>query len=38
MEPARPVPRNPEPQVSVLLGVQNRSHSLAPSGQFARNL
>jgi len=33
----RPVLRNPESQVSVLLGVQNGRHSPVPSGQSVRN-
>ena len=33
MESVRPVRRNPNPHVSVLLGVRHRRHSPAPSGQ-----
>jgi hypothetical protein len=38
MESVRPVLRNPESQVSVLLGVQNGRHSPVPSGQSVRKL
>jgi hypothetical protein len=38
MESVRSVLRNPESQVSVLLGVQNGRHSPVPSGQFVRKL
>ena len=38
MESVRPVLRNPELQVSVLLGVQNGRHSPIQSAQSVRNL
>jgi hypothetical protein len=38
MESVRPVLRNPESQVSVLLGVRNGRLSPAPSAQSVRNL
>jgi hypothetical protein len=38
MEGVRPVRRNPNPQVSFLLGVRHRRHSPAPSGQSVRKL
>ena len=38
MESVRPVRRNPNPHVSVLLGVRHGRHSPAPSGQSVRKL
>jgi hypothetical protein len=38
MESVRPVRRNPNPHVSVLLGVRHRRHSPVSSGQSVRNL
>ena len=38
MESVRPVRRNPNPHVSVLLGVRHRRHTPAPSGQSVRKL
>jgi hypothetical protein len=38
MESVRPVRRNPDSQVSVLVGVRHVRHSPVASGQFVRKL